>query len=193
MTLEALLLHYADDIDAKFNHVSNFILDSNLNHNLQYTYKSQELKLKEDMKKIALTMFTFLITSGFVFAGGMGCSGYKQEILADRTTQEIIETLEDFKDFDLAQAVSYAIEQRPEIRQQRKRIDNAEIEVEYSRNQLLPDVRLNVFYGSAALAGVARSLPVDPITGYPIGGSSPVITSSSWEGATVLAALVAAP
>ena len=27
MTLEALLLHYADDIDAKFNHVSNFILD----------------------------------------------------------------------------------------------------------------------------------------------------------------------
>ncbi len=27
MTLEAILLHYADDIDAKFNHVSNFILD----------------------------------------------------------------------------------------------------------------------------------------------------------------------
>ena len=88
----------------------------------------------------------------------------------------------DFKDFDLAQAVSYAIEQRPEIRQQRKRIDNAEIEVEYSRNQLLPDVRLNVFYGSAALAGVARSLPVDPITGYPIGGSSPVITSRTGVG-----------
>ena len=89
---------------------------------------------------------------------------------------------EDFKGFDLAQAVSYAIEQRPEIRQQRKRVDNAEIEVKYSRNQLLPDVRLNVFYGAAALEGVARSLKVDPITGYPVGGSSPVITNRTGIG-----------
>jgi len=95
---------------------------------------------------------------------------------------DLLASREDFKDFDLAQAVSYAIEQRPEIRQQRKRIDNAEIEVEYSRNQLLPDVRLNVFYGASALEGVARSLPIDPITGYPIGGSSPVITNRTGVG-----------
>ena len=44
------------------------------------------------MKKIALTMFIFLTTTGFVFAGGMGCSGYKQEILADKTNQEILVT-----------------------------------------------------------------------------------------------------
>ena len=95
---------------------------------------------------------------------------------------DLLASREDFKDFDLAQAVSYAIEQRPEIKQQRKRIDNAEIEVEYSRNQLLPDVRLNVFYGAAALEGVARSLPVDPITGFPVGGSSPVITNRTGVG-----------
>ena len=44
------------------------------------------------MKKIALTMFTFLTTTGFVIAGGMGCSGYKQDILADKTNQEILVT-----------------------------------------------------------------------------------------------------
>ena len=55
------------------------------------------MNLKEDMKKIALTIFTLLITSGFVFAGGMGCSGYKQEIFADRTDHEILVTSNDLQ------------------------------------------------------------------------------------------------
>ena len=49
------------------------------------------------MKKIALTMFALLTTTGFVFAGGMGCSGYKQEILADKTNQEILITSNDLQ------------------------------------------------------------------------------------------------
>ena len=49
------------------------------------------------MKKIVLTMFTLLTTAGFLFAGGMGCSGYKQEILADKTKQEILITSNDFQ------------------------------------------------------------------------------------------------
>ena len=68
-------------------------------------------------------------------------------------------SMNDFRDFDLVQAVSYAIEQRPEVKQQRKRIDNAGIDVQYFRNQLLPDVRLNMSYGTAALEGVSRVFP----------------------------------
>ena len=49
------------------------------------------------MKKIVLTMFTLLTTTGFLFAGGMGCSGYKQEILADKTKQEILITSNDLQ------------------------------------------------------------------------------------------------
>ena len=49
------------------------------------------------MKKIALTMFTLLTTSGFVFAGGMGCNGYKQEILADKSNPKILITSNDLQ------------------------------------------------------------------------------------------------
>jgi outer membrane protein len=57
------------------------------------------------------------------------------------------------KDFDLVQAISYAIEARPEIKQARKQIENGEIDVQYFRNQLLPRVDLSASYGSAGLGG----------------------------------------
>ena len=62
----------------------------------------------------------------------------------------------DFKDFDLAQAVSYAIEARPEIKQLKKDVENQEINVRYFRNQLLPSVNLDLTYGTSALAGQNR-------------------------------------
>jgi outer membrane protein TolC len=61
-----------------------------------------------------------------------------------------------FKDFDLAQAVSYAIEARPEIKQYKKDIENQEINVKYFRNQLLPSVNLDLVYGTSALTGQSR-------------------------------------
>jgi outer membrane protein TolC len=67
----------------------------------------------------------------------------------------------DFKDFDLAQAVSYAIEARPEIKQLRKDLENQEINVKYFRNQLLPSASLDLAYGTSALAGQSRSFLPD--------------------------------
>src|SRR3990172_4562730 len=78
----------------------------------------------------------------------------------------------DFKDFDLAQAVSYAIEARPEIKQYKKDLENQEINRRYYRNQLLPTVNLNLTYGTNALAGQSRLLLPDgsfiygPRTGF---------------------------
>ena len=76
------------------------------------------------------------------------------------------------KDFDLAQAVSYAIEARPEIKQARKQIENGEIDVQYFRNQLLPRADLSVSYGTAALAGPSKIFAPDgtllpgPVSGF---------------------------
>ncbi|MSO22884.1 MAG: TolC family protein [Acidobacteria bacterium] len=67
----------------------------------------------------------------------------------------------DFKDFDLAQAVSYAIEARPEIKQLKKDLENQEINVKYFRNQLLPSASLDLTYGTNALAGRNRALLPD--------------------------------
>ena len=91
-------------------------------------------------------------------------------------------SIKDFRNFDLVQAVSYAIEQRPEVKQQRKMIDNSEIEVKYFRNQLLPDVRLNVFYGAAALEGVGRAFNINPQMGFPISGGPSMIVGTSGIG-----------
>src|SRR5262245_8534887 len=67
----------------------------------------------------------------------------------------------DFKDFDLAQAVSYAIEARPEIKQLKKDLENQEINVKYFRNQLLPSASLDLVYGTSALAGQSRNFLAD--------------------------------
>ena len=67
----------------------------------------------------------------------------------------------DFKDFDLAQAVSYAIEARPEIKQLKKDLENQEINVKYFRNQLLPSATLDLSYGTNALAGQNRTFLPD--------------------------------
>ena len=67
----------------------------------------------------------------------------------------------DFKDFDLAQAVSYAIEARPEIKQLKKDLENQEINVKYFRNQLLPSANLDLVYGGSGLAGQTRNFLPD--------------------------------
>jgi outer membrane protein len=66
-----------------------------------------------------------------------------------------------YKDFDLATAVSYAIEARPEVKQLRKQLENGDIEVAYFRNQLLPKADLALTYGTSALAGQAREAGSD--------------------------------
>jgi len=91
-------------------------------------------------------------------------------------------TMDDYRDFDLVQAVSYAIEQRPEIKQQRKRIDNSGIDLKYFRNQLLPDVRFNVSYGTAALEGVSRVFEGGGFGGLPFFGGTPVVAGSTGLG-----------
>lgn len=93
-----------------------------------------------------------------------------------------VATMDDFKDFDLVQAVSYAIEQRPEIKQQRKRIDNSGIDLKYFRNQLLPDVRFNVSYGTAALEGVSRVFEGGGFGGLPFFGGTPVVAGTTGLG-----------
>jgi len=75
------------------------------------------------------------------------------------------------KDFDLVQAISYAVEARPEIKQARKQIENGEIDVQYFRNQLLPRVDLTGSYGSAGLGGDSR-IPVGDGTFIPGPSSS---------------------
>jgi outer membrane protein TolC len=67
----------------------------------------------------------------------------------------------EFKDFDLAQAVSYAIEARPEIKQLKKDLENQEINVKYFRNQLLPSASLDLVYGGSGLAGQSRNFLPD--------------------------------
>jgi outer membrane protein TolC len=68
------------------------------------------------------------------------------------------------KDFDLVQAISYAVEARPEIKQVRKQVENGEIDIQYFRNQLLPRVDLTGSYGSAALGGQQRIVLPDGST-----------------------------
>jgi outer membrane protein len=69
-----------------------------------------------------------------------------------------------FKDFDLAQAVAYAIEARPEIKQFKKDIENQVINVRYYKNQLLPTANLELAYGTNALVGQT----LIPVPGGPL-------------------------
>ncbi len=64
-------------------------------------------------------------------------------------------------------AVSRALELRPELRQDALSTDTRRVQYLYSRNQTLPQVDLDVNYGLAGLAGNAAE--IDPITGVPTG------------------------
>jgi outer membrane protein len=85
------------------------------------------------------------------------------------------------KDFDLAQAVAYAIEARPEIKQVRKQIENGEIDRKFYRNQMLPSVNLGVQWVSSGLDGIIRQYNIDPVSGLPIAG--PIIAENGWSAA----------
>ena len=82
------------------------------------------------------------------------------------------------KDFDLAQAVAYAIEARPELKQLRKQIENGEIDVKYYHNQMLPDVTVGVIWASSGLDGVIRQYTYDPVTGLPVTGQ--IVAQNGW-------------
>jgi outer membrane protein TolC len=82
------------------------------------------------------------------------------------------------KDFDLAQAVAYAIESRPEIKQLRKQIENGEIDVKYYHNQMLPSINIGVQWGASGLEGIIRQYQFDPTTGLPIAGQ--IIAQNGW-------------
>lgn len=64
---------------------------------------------------------------------------------------------------DLGQAVSTALENRPEIRQEELRTENLRINLLVARNARLPQLDLNLDYGLAGIGG--RTL--DPLTGQP--------------------------
>jgi len=71
------------------------------------------------------------------------------------------------KNFDLAQAVAYAIEARPEIKQYRKQLDNVDIQKRVARNQLLPRLDFQASFGTSALEG--QAINIDPLTGRVLG------------------------
>jgi outer membrane protein len=71
------------------------------------------------------------------------------------------------KNFDLAQAVAYAIEARPEIKQLQKQLDNADIQTRVAHNQLLPRLDFQASYGTSSLEG--QSVNVNPLTGEVLG------------------------
>ncbi|HUP61872.1 MAG TPA: TolC family protein [Thermoanaerobaculia bacterium] len=68
---------------------------------------------------------------------------------------------------DLDRAVQQAMQNRPEMTQERLRLDNLRVNALYTRNQILPTVDLNLGYNLGGLAG--RTLELDPDTGVPTG------------------------
>lgn len=68
---------------------------------------------------------------------------------------------------DVDDAVRKAMELRPELRQDALATDTRRVQYLYARNQVLPQVDLDVNYGLAGLAGNVAER--DPITGAPTG------------------------
>jgi outer membrane protein TolC len=68
---------------------------------------------------------------------------------------------------DLEASVTRAFQLRPEIRQAGLGVENDEIELLYARNQVLPELDLNLNYGLAGLGG--SQIIRDPLTNEPIG------------------------
>ena len=68
---------------------------------------------------------------------------------------------------DIEASVARAYQLRPEIRQASLAIDNQEIEYLYARNQVLPQLDLNLDYGLVGAGG--NQIIRDPLTNEPIG------------------------
>jgi HAE1 family hydrophobic/amphiphilic exporter-1 len=68
---------------------------------------------------------------------------------------------------DLEASVARAFQLRPEIKQAGLGVENDEIEYLYARNQVLPELDLNLNYGLAGLGGT--QIIRDPLTNEPIG------------------------
>ena len=79
-------------------------------------------------------------------------------------------------DFD--QFLLEALEKRPDIEQVRLELKSKNIEVRYSRNQLLPDLQLTASYYTSGLSGDRLIYDGDPLFGGTVVG---VIKGSVWD------------
>ncbi len=77
----------------------------------------------------------------------------------------ITEPVVDEMEIDLHQAISKALSERPEVRQQELAIERLEIDSRFFTNQKRPQLDLTLGYGANAVDG--RLLAPDPITGQP--------------------------
>jgi outer membrane protein len=73
-------------------------------------------------------------------------------------------TAEPFR-VDLDAAIHAALESRTDMTAERRRLENAEYNVEFARNQRLPSLDLVASYGTTGLGGTQL---LDPITGEPL-------------------------
>ena len=54
----------------------------------------------------------------------------------------------------LEEAIQYALESRPEMRQLKLQLQNSDVEMEYNKNQLLPSLNVNAGYTQSGVGGV---------------------------------------
>lgn len=74
------------------------------------------------------------------------------------------------KEINLEQALSIALEKRPDLQALRIDLKNQQINVDYTKNQLLPDLSLNASYWSPGISGTQiLYLNDNPLTGVVVG------------------------
>lgn len=71
-------------------------------------------------------------------------------------------------DISLDEALSIALENRPDLQSSRIGLKNSEIDLNYTRNQTLPDLRLQASYWSPGVSGTQLIYPPGFPTGDPI-------------------------
>jgi len=83
-------------------------------------------------------------------------------------------------DISLDEALSIALENRPDLQSRRIGLKNSEIDLGYARNQTLPDLRLQASYWSPGVSGTQLIYPPGLPTGDPI-ATIPGGVSGSFE------------
>lgn len=74
--------------------------------------------------------------------------------------------------FNLQEATSLALKNRPELDQMRLQVEQKEIDISFFKNQTKPQLDFIGTYGSSGIAGTGSTL-IDPETGLPIGNTVP--------------------
>lgn len=70
--------------------------------------------------------------------------------------------------FNLQEATTLALKNRPELDQMRLQVEQKEIDISFFKNQLKPQVDLIGFYSTVGVSGTASEI-IDPRTGRPLG------------------------